>query len=271
MPAAPHAMLARLRAALAARDGVVVGFSGGVDSALLAAVAHDALGDRTLAVTVDSPSFARRELEGARAFAQALGLRWEVAQAAELSNPLYVANNPDRCFFCRDEMSAVLRRVADREGIATLAMGVNRSDLGEWRPGHEAMKRAGVWFPLLDVGAAKEDVRAMARSLGLAVAEKPAMACLSSRIPHGQPVEEATLRRVEAAEDWLRDRGFAQVRVRALGRDARIEVLPLDVPRLRRMEGEAAAELQRLGFAEVRVDPLGYRAGALTEHLVQGP
>lgn len=263
--------LAALRAAFAARDGVVVGFSGGVDSALLAKVAHDALGPRALAVTVDSESFARSELADAEAFARGLGLRWQVVEAREMDNPLYVRNAPDRCFFCREEMSAVLRRVADREGIAALAMGVNASDLAEYRPGHEAMRRAGVWFPLLEVGATKDDVRAMARLLGLAVADKPAMACLSSRIQYGQPVTVAALRRVEAAEAWLRARGFAQVRVRVLGERARVEVLPAEVPRLEGMAAEAEAELRRLGFEAVEVDPRGYRPGAMAEALAKGP
>lgn len=257
--------LAALRAAFAARGAAVVGFSGGVDSALLAKVAHEALGPRALAVTVDSESFARRELEDCRAFAQELGLRWEVVQAQELRNPLYVANTTQRCFFCREEMSAVLRRVADREGIPTLAMGVNVDDLQEFRPGHQAMQRAGVWFPLVEAGATKADIRRMARELGLGVAEKPAMACLSSRIQYGQPVTVETLRRVEAAEDWVRARGFAQVRVRVHGADARVEVLLADVPRLQSLQAELAAALRGLGFREVAVDPQGYRAGSMVE------
>lgn len=264
-----EAMMAALREAFAARGGAVVGFSGGVDSALLAKVAHDALGPRALAVTVDSESFARRELEGARAFAAGLGLRWRVVQAQEMRNPLYVANGADRCFWCREEMSTVLAKVAAQEGIATLAMGVNVSDLAEVRPGHEAMRRAGIWWPLVEVGAAKEDVRAMARLLGLGVAEKPAMACLSSRIQHGQAVTVETLRRVEAAEDWLRDRDFAQVRVRVHGQDARVEVLPHEVARLQAMAPALEEALRALGFALVAVDPRGYRPGGAVEFAVQ--
>lgn len=258
-------MLAALRAAFAARGGAVVGFSGGVDSALLAKVAHDALGPRALAVTVDSESFARRELEGAQAFAAELGLRWRVVQAREMRNPLYVANGADRCFWCREEMSAVVGKVAAEEGVATVAMGVNVSDLSEVRPGHEAMRRAGVWWPLVEVGAAKEDVRAMARALGLAVADKPAMACLSSRIQHGQPVTVEALRRIEAAEDWLRDQGFGQVRVRVHGQDARVEVLPAEVPRLQRMAPAVEQALRALGFTRVAMDPRGYRPGGAVD------
>jgi uncharacterized protein len=260
MPA-PEALLQQLTQRLASSGGAVVGFSGGVDSALLAKAAHDALGPQALAVTVDSPSLARRELDDARALAQELRLRWEVAQAHEMANPLYVANPGNRCFFCREEMSAVLGQVARRAGLPRVAMGVNVSDLAEDRPGHAAMQRAGVWWPLVEVGASKEDVRAMARAAGLRVADKPAMACLSSRVPHGEPITLAKLRRIEAAEDWLRDRGFGVVRVRAQGEGARVEVAPAEVPRLEALAAEAESALRAFGFASMAVDPQGYRPG----------
>jgi uncharacterized protein len=260
-----------LQAAFRARGGVVVGFSGGVDSALLAKVAHDALGDRALSVVVDSPTLARAELEGALAFARALGLRCEVAEAREMDNPLYVANPGNRCYFCRGEMSSVLRRVAAREGLGTVAMGVHVGDLGEERPGHAAMREAGVWWPLVEVGAAKEDVRAMARQLGLSVAEKPSMACLSSRIAHGEPITLAKLRRVELAEAWLAARGFRQVRVRAHGDSARVEVPPADLAALRAVAAPAEEALRALGFRAVAIDPRGYRPGAPDEVPARGP
>lgn len=241
----------------------MVGFSGGVDSAVLAAIAHQALGPRALAVTVVSESLARRELEDARALAGELGLRWLAAEAREMLDPRYAANPTNRCFYCREEMSSVLRRVADREGIAALAMGVHRDDLDEVRPGHEAMRRAGVWFPLLDVGATKADVRALAQGLGLRVADKPAAACLSSRIQHGDPITPEKLRRVEAAEEWLQDRGFQVVRVRVHGEAARVEVGAAEVPRLLALGTDAEAALRGLGFTSVTLDPAGYRAGSI--------
>ncbi|HEV8359558.1 MAG TPA: ATP-dependent sacrificial sulfur transferase LarE [Candidatus Thermoplasmatota archaeon] len=259
----PPAGLAALRAAFGARGGVVVGYSGGVDSALLAQTAHDALGARALSVTVDSPSLPRRELAAAEALARERGWRWRAVPARELENPLYVANGADRCFYCREEMSAVLRRVAVQEGLATLAMGVHVDDFAEVRPGHAAMRAAGVWFPLLEVGAGKADVRAMAQALGLKVWDKPAAACLSSRIQHGEPVTVERLRRIEAAEAWLLDQGFRVVRVRARGQRARVEVGPEEVGRLQGNEPAARAALIALGFSAVEIDPLGYRPGAM--------
>jgi pyridinium-3,5-biscarboxylic acid mononucleotide sulfurtransferase len=254
-------LLAQLRAAFAARRGVAVGFSGGVDSAVLAKVAHDALGPRALAITVVSPSLARRELDDARALAGQLGLRWRAVEGRELDDPRYVANPTNRCFFCREEMSAVLARVAGEEGIEAIAMGVHTDDLAEDRPGHAAMRAAGVWFPLLEVGAGKADVRAMAHAVELAVADKPAAACLSSRVQHGDAITPAKLARIEAAEDWLLARGFRVARVRVAGLDARVEVGAEELARLQAMEPEVVDALRALGFARVEIDPRGYRAG----------
>lgn len=253
--------IAPLRAAFAAKGSVLVAFSGGVDSAVLAKVAADVLGPRALAVIVDSESYARSEREAAEAFARDMGLAYDVARASELSDPGYAANPVDRCAFCRRGLADVLFPLARARGLAHVAAGTNADDVAAKRHGDAALAAAGVWQPYVELGWTKADVRAAARALGLPVAEKPSMACLSSRIPTGEPITEAKLRRVEAAEAWVAARGFRQVRVRSSGDEARVEVFPDEVPRLRGMEADVRAALVALGFARVEVDPRGYGGG----------
>ncbi len=248
---------------------MLTAFSGGVDSAVLAKVGHDALGDRALAVIVDSESYAREEREAAVAFARDLGIRFEVVFHSELADPRYAANPVDRCYFCRQGLSDVALAIARERGFAAVAVGTNADDLGEWRPGLRAIREAGLWQPFLDLGVDKTGVRAIARELGLAVADKPSMACLSSRIPYGDPVTAEKLTRVGRAESFLRARGFRQARVRTLdgGTRARVEVLPEEVPRLLAMLTELHAALVAVGYRDVDVDERGYRTGALNEGL----
>ncbi|HEX2021257.1 MAG TPA: ATP-dependent sacrificial sulfur transferase LarE [Candidatus Thermoplasmatota archaeon] len=265
----PGEALARLTDAFRARGSVLVAFSGGVDSAVLAKVGHDALGARSLAVIVDSESYAREEKEAAEGFARALGIPFETVFHSELSDPRYAANPVDRCYFCRDGLSRATKEIAAARGFAAVAVGTNVSDLSEWRPGKRALDEHGMWQPYLELGMDKQDVRALARHLALPVWDKPSMACLSSRIPHGEPVTMEKLTRIGHAETALRRRGFRQVRVRTVegGARARVEVLPEEIPRLDAMLPEVARELRALGYAEVEIDPKGYRAGSLTEGL----
>ena len=242
------------------RRRVLVAFSGGVDSGLVAKLAHDALDSDSLAVIADAESLSRREFEEARTAANEIGIPLRVVSLSELANESYRQNPTDRCYFCRSELAVVLTNLAAREGFTTIADVVNVSDLGDSRPGIRAMDEAGFWHPLVEFGLAKPDVRAMAKGLGLAFWDKPNNACLSSRIPHGMMITVELLRQVEAAEDYLRDRGFRQVRVRHYGPTARVEVLPEEIPKLAAMHAEVADAFRAIGYREAVVDPRGYRS-----------
>lgn len=261
----PAAHLARLQDALRAKRRVLVAFSGGVDSALLAKVAHDALGDDALAVIVDSESYAREEREAAQAFARELGIPHETVWHSELADPRYVANPVNRCYFCRDGLSDVLQGIAKERGYHAIAAGTNLDDTQTYRPGDQALRENGVWQPYLELGMTKADVRAVAKHIDLPVWDKPSMACLSSRIPHGEMITLGKLTRVGRAESLLRARGFKQVRVRSLGDHARIEVLSEEVGKLREAMPQVEPALRLMGYESVEVDPRGYRTGSLSQ------
>lgn len=268
VPRAPEENAALIRDAMRARGGVVVGFSGGVDSAVLAKLARDALGERSLAVIVDSESYAREEKDAALAFARELAIPHELRWHSELADPDYTANPTDRCWFCRQGLSDVLFAAAAERGLASVAVGTNADDGKDWRPGDAALKARGAWQPFVELGMGKDDVRALARHLGLPVAEKPSMACLSSRIPYGEPIDITKLTRIGRAEGWLRARGFRQVRVRTFeGTRARVEVGADEVARALAMADEMRAHLATLGYDAVEVDARGYRMGAMNEML----
>ena len=251
---------ASMLTAIRQRERVLVAFSGGVDSGLVAKLAHDALDGNALAVIADAESLSRRELAEARAEAKEIGIPLRVTFVSELANEEYRQNPPNRCYFCRSELSAALVDIAAKEGFRAIADGVNVSDLGDSRPGIRAMDEAGFWHPLVEFRLAKSDVRALARHLGLSFHDKPSNACLSSRVPHGTPITVDILRQVEAAEDLVRTRGFRQVRVRHLGTTARIEVPAGEIPRLLAMRDDVAEALRSLGYDEAVVDLVGYRS-----------
>jgi pyridinium-3,5-biscarboxylic acid mononucleotide sulfurtransferase len=259
----------RIRRALSRTGGLLVAFSGGVDSAVLAKLAHEALGDRAAAVTVDSQTYTAAELREARKLARLIGIRHIVVRHDELAEEAFCRNPPERCYLCRRGLSGKMREVARRMGLRAIADGANFSDTREHRPGMRASTEAGVLHPLLENRVTKAEVRRMARALGLPVAGRPSSACLSSRIPYGERITPEKLRRIERAEAFIRSLGFRQVRVRHHGAIARIEVEPEAVPRLARraIMQKVARRLRTLGFAYVTADLEGYRSGSLDEVL----
>ena len=254
---------------LAAMGSVMVAFSGGVDSALLAVRAHLGLGARALAVTADSASLALRERTLARDLARQFGFAHRVVGTREFDDPAYLRNDERRCYRCKTELFAVLLPLARGGGFAHVAYGLIVDDLSDFRPGQQAAREAGVRAPLAEAGFTKDDVRALSRTLALPTADLPSSPCLSSRVPYGTPVSPAVLRQVEAAEAALRALGFRELRVRHLGEEARVEVAPDELSRLLDPAVRAAAisAVKTAGYRFVVLDPEGYRRGRLNEAL----
>ena len=264
--------LERLRDRLVDLDRVVVAFSGGADSAYLAWVANDVLGpERVLAATAVSPSLAPAELQDCRRLVDEWGLRWVAVETAELANPAYVANQADRCYHCKSELMDAVGPLAAAEG-ATVALGVNLDDLGEHRPGQQAAAERGAVFPLVEAGFTKADVRGASRRVGLRTWDKPAAACLASRLPYGTPVTVGVLRTVAQAEANLRALGFRQLRVRHYGDLARLELDAAagDVEQAVRRRAEVVDAVKAAGYRYVTVDLEGFRTGNLNDSLKEG-
>ena len=257
---------------LRALDSLLVAFSGGADSAYLAWAAHRAIGERALAITALSASFSAHDRKQAEGFVRAAGIRHEFIETREFENPLYVANNADRCYFCKDELFARMEEIAAERQFGAIAYGVNADDTRDFRPGHRAAHEHRVLAPLLGAGLHKEEIRLLSREAGLATWDRPASACLSSRVAYGTPVSRELLSKIERAEAVLREAGFRQFRVRTHGEKGEVARIELAADEFERgldakLARHVAAQLKEIGFAFVALDLEGYRQGSLNSLL----
>ncbi len=258
---------ARLGETLTAMGSVLVAFSGGVDSALLLRAAHDRLGERAVAATGLSASYAPEEMEEAKHVAREIGARHVMVATMELTDPRYANNSHQRCFFCKSELYGKLRQTADELGLAFIVDGTNADDVGDFRPGLRAARELGVRSPLQEVGFGKAEIREVAQELGLRIWDKPAAACLSSRFAYGDPITVAKLKQVAEAESFLRSLGYRGFRVRHHDTVARLEFPAELMPEVLERSEEIVAGVKAAGYQYVALDLEGYRLGSMNEVL----
>jgi len=259
--------LQELKKRLSERESLLIAYSGGVDSSLLAAIAKDVLGDKVQCVILDSETLPRSELGHAESLARSLGLNLVVARHPALHDKSFVENRSDRCYLCKKSSARMLKEIGAWRGISCIADGVNTSDYSDYRPGIRACDEEGIWHPFVEAGISKADIRQTAKEMGLPIWNKPSSACLSSRIPYGHIITEENLLMVERAEDLLKSLGFDQVRTRAHGDVARIEVPEGEMDRALASKAEIVRGLREIGFKYVALDLEGYRTGSMNEAL----
>jgi uncharacterized protein len=253
--------------AMAQRGSILIAFSGGVDSSVLAVLAHKSLGDRAIAVTADSQTLSPGELDNAKAVAKEIGIAHKIISYDELGEPGFANNPVDRCYYCKKGLIRELKRFAAEHDVKSIIEGTNFSDLKNHRPGHRAVIEEEVYNPYVEFEVTKEEIRQMARILDLSVADKPSMACLSSRFPYGQTITSEALVRVGEAENYLHARRFGVVRVRDHAGIARIEVMPVDMAHFMEIREEVLVKFKELGFSYITLDLMGFRSGSMDEVL----
>ena len=266
-----QSLLATLTEILGGMGSTIVAYSGGVDSTLVAVAAHRALGERALAVTAVSPALAARELNEATSLAKSLGLNHQVIHTNEMQREGYVANSPQRCYFCKTELYTQLTTLADQQGYRWVANGANADDAGDYRPGMRAAAEHRVRSPMVEAGLDKSAVREIAKELDIPIWDKPAQPCLSSRIPYGISVTVENLSKIEQAEDYLRGLGLKEVRARHHDRLCRIEVGEAEMDKAFQLRTQIAENLKNIGYLWVSMELSGLRSGSLNDQLKPTP
>ena len=259
--------LEHLKEIIKGKGSVMIAFSGGVDSSLVAKVAYEVLGKKALAVTLTSDTFSKRELESAKIIAQEIGITHEIIESSELGNDEFIKNPENRCYYCKKEEAIVLKKIANENRIKYIADGVNLSDFDEHRPGITALREEGIFHPLVEAGVKKSDIKVIAKFLGLSNYNMPSTTCLSSRISYGEKITIEKLKRIEKAESFILSLGFKQVRVRCHKNIARIEVEKEEIEKAISFREEIVRRLKKNGFKYITLDLEGYRSGSMDEVL----